>query len=130
MENQRVTALTAIDLSAAFDTVDHSVQLDVLTSKFGISGSALNWFDSYLRPRNFKVNVRKCYSTEKPLDFSVPQGSCAGPVLYSVYASTMREVVPSTTDLHGYADDHALKQSFLGSSRTSRMSFQNKNLDG
>ena len=118
MERQRVTAAAAIDLSAAFDTVDHDVLLRVLDSRFGIKGDALSWFDSYLRPRAMKVNVGNEYSLPRELDVSVPQGSGAGPRLYSSYASTMKEVVPVAIDIHGYADDHALKRSFSGASRT------------
>lgn len=117
MEDQKVTALMAIDLSAAFDTVDHSVLLDVLRVKFGVNDGALQWFNTYLRPRNCKVNVGKSYSATQDLSFSVPQGSCAGPVLYLVYASTIKEVIPENIDIHGYADDHALKLSFNASDR-------------
>ena len=113
MEYQEVTALMAIDLSAAFDTVDHDILVSVLKAKFGIEGRALNWFDSYLRQRSYKVNVCRAYSEHKYLPFSVPQGSCAGPVLYILYASTMQEVIGNKVDLHGYADDHALKIQFL-----------------
>ena len=52
------------------------------------------------------------HSTEKPLSFSVPQGSVTGPVLYNAYASTLREVVIPSIDLHGFADDHMIKDSF------------------
>ena len=113
MEQQEVTALMAIDLSAAFDTVDHDILVSVLEAKFGIEAQALNWFDSYLRQRSCKVNVGKAYSEPKHLPFSVPQGSCAGPVLYLLYASTMQEEIEQNIDLHGYADDHALKIKFL-----------------
>ena len=112
MEHQRVTALMAIDLSAAFDTVDHDVLLDVLNVKYGVEGDALLWFNSYLRPRSCMVNVGSAFSEVKRLSFSVPQGSCAGPVLYLAYAGTMQEVVPKGIAIHGYADDHALKISF------------------
>ena len=44
------------------------------------------------------------------IDFSVPQGSCAGPVLYSIYASTLRTVIPEGIDLNGFADDHNVKK--------------------
>ena len=112
MENQEVTAIMAIDLSAAFDTVDHEILLKVLEINFGIGGNALKWFGTYLTPRYCKVNVGKSYSNVRDLPFSVPQGSCAGPVLYLAYASTMEKVVSESIGVHGYADDHALRKSF------------------
>ena len=51
MEAQSITSLVALDLSAAFDTVDHDILLSILSSKYGIKGDALKWFDQYLRPR-------------------------------------------------------------------------------
>jgi hypothetical protein len=117
MEDQKVTALTAIDLSAAFDTVDHDALLSVLNINFGIAGKALEWFSSYLRPRSLKVNVGSHYSREKDLTFSVPQGSCAGPVLYLAYASTLRKTIHPTLTLYGYADDHAVTKHFRANSR-------------
>ena len=113
MEHQKVTALAAIDLSAAFDTVDHGILLNVLDVNFGIRGVALEWIRTYLLNRSFRVNVNESYSTTRDLSFSVPQGSCLGPNLYSVYASTMQKVVPNSVDIHGYADDHAVKRSFI-----------------
>lgn len=116
MEKGLTTALRAIDLSAAFDTVDHNVLLKVLDMKFGIRGTCLEWCDSYLRPRDMKVCVNGSYSAIRNLDFSVPQGSCAGPTFYSVYASTMKECISKELHLHGYADDHALKLAFKAGS--------------
>ena len=107
MESKKITSLTCIDLSAAFDTVDHGILLNVLQNKFGISGKALAWFKSYLQPRFRRVNIHDANSEDKELNFLVPQGSCAGPILHSAYASTLQEVVP--LDLHGYADNHGLK---------------------
>ena len=112
MEDQKVTALMAIDLSAAFDMVDHDILLDVLQKNFVLDGPVKSWFDSYLRPRKCRVCIGTSYSSDRSLDFSVPQGSCAGPVLYLAYASTMKDVVDNGTDLHGYADDHVLKRPF------------------
>ena len=117
MENQRVIVSAAIDLSAAFDTVDHDILLKVLNLRFGIGGDALKWFDSYLRPRPIKVNIGSEYSLVREMDVSVPQGSASGPGMYSTYASTMNEVVPVVIDIHGYADDHTLKRSFKGVSK-------------
>ena len=112
MENQKLTAMTAIDLSAAFDTVDHQVLLNVLENKFGIKDQALIWFQSYLQPRSFKVCVNNNYSIPRDISFSVPQGSINGASLYSIYASTIKDVIPDNTDIHGYADDHCIKKSY------------------
>ena len=117
MEKQEVSALAAIDLSAAFDTVDHSILLSVLQKKFGISGTCLNWFRSYLTNRKCSVNIGSEYSTARDLNFSVPQGSCAGPVLYLSYASTMQETIPASISLYGYADDHAIVDHFRADDR-------------
>ena len=94
MENQQLTAFIAIDLSAAFDTVDHDILLNVFTVTFNITGTALKLLYSYLRPRYCKVVVNGYFSSNKELKFSVPQGLCAGLVLYTAYSYTMAEVVP------------------------------------
>ena len=84
----------------------------------------LHWtgFQPIYSHEGFKVNVGENYSTGKELAFSVPQGSCAGPILLSIYASTMIDVIPSDMDLRGYADseDHLTKTSFYAGSETSK----------
>ena len=95
--------------------MDHNVLIKVLNKKFGLSNTALMWFELYLQPRQFKVCVKGQYSTEVDLKFSVPQGSCAGPTLYLAYASTIQEIIPKNIDIHGYADDHVLKNKFYPS---------------
>ena len=127
MEHQKATNLMAIDLSSTFDTMDFSCLTQVLQDRFGVKGKALCWFENYLHPRFCKVNVGRTYSSDRELQCSVPQGSCAGPILYTVYALTLEEVVcgPESEvlspnidslipkiDLHGFANDHALKNSF------------------
>ena len=112
MEHQEVTAMMAIDLSAAFDTVDHDILLEVLQKQYGLSGNALKWFNNYLQPRSFCGNIGDKYSDKTLLNFSVPQGSCAGPILYSNDASSMKYIVPAHMSLYGYADDHAIKLTF------------------
>ena len=57
------------------------------------------------------------YSTNRPLECSVPQGSLAGPNLYLAYASTLQEIVPEEVCLNGFADDHSLKRSFKADDR-------------
>ena len=108
-----VTAMVAIDLSAAFDTVDHAILLDVLNKKFGLHNITLKWFNDYLSFRSCKVSLHGVHSKEHQLPFLVPQGSVAGPVLYNAYASTLQHVVQSPIKLYGFADDHTIKDSFM-----------------
>ena len=64
MENQKVTAIMALDLSAAFDAFNHEILLSVLKHSFRLEDAVLNWFDSYLHPRSCKVNTTREYSSE------------------------------------------------------------------
>ena len=114
MEHQKLTMIVATDLSAAFDTVDYDITLEVLQKRYGIDGTALSWFDSYLRPRFCKVAINNSFSNTRELFQSVPQGSSLGPVVYSSYARTLQTVIPTTvsTSIHGYADDHIFKCSY------------------
>ena len=70
---------------------------------------ARKWFESYLSPRQYKVNTGKEYSEPIDLEFSVPQGSCVGPIIFLLYASTIAEVVLQPMDIYEYADDHGVK---------------------
>ena len=102
----------ALDLSAAFDMVDHEILLNELKHNFGLEDTILNWFDSYLHPRSCKVSIGKEYSLEQNLPFSVPQGSCAGAQIFNLYCSTVQEVVNPPLNLHRFADDHTIKDKF------------------
>ena len=111
MEQQLVSFFIAIDLSASFNTVDQNVLLSVYENNYGVGGKALELCNTCLCPRHCKVNINNSYSTPRELPFSVPQGSCAGPVFYSVYASTIQHVITDDQiSLYGYADDHGFKK--------------------
>ena len=113
MNKQHVTILVLLDLSAAFDTVDHSILFNRLSSKFGLNGTALAWFRSYLSGRSQRVSVRGAVSDKFDLRYGVPQGSCLGPLLFTIYASTMFDVVKKhLPTVHCYADDSQLYISF------------------
>ena len=121
MEQQKVTLLVLVDLSAAFDTLDHDILLTRLKEKFGITGVALQWHKSYLSGRKQWINLNGTRSAESVLKYGVPQGSCLGPVLFTEYASTLFDVIYShLDDGHGYADDHQLYLAFCPNSISSQ----------
>ena len=121
MENQRVSALVVMVLSAAFDTVHHKILFDVLSSQYGIEGKALRWFDTCLRPHFCQVDINGARSSIHSLDFSVPQGSCTGPMLYTVYASMLQYQISEGMDLNGFADDHSVNKSFNPNDRNDEL---------
>ena len=105
-----------LDLSAAFDTLDHKILLDRLSSSFGICDTALNWFKSYLENRKQKVKINSHYSDELPISFGVPQGSVLGPLLFTMYVYPISDVIKNKGfDFHLYADDTQLYSSFKSS---------------
>ena len=113
MNKQHVTILVLLDLSAAFDTVDHSILLNRLSSKLGLNGTALAWFRSCLSGRSQRVSVRGTVSDTFALRYGVPQGSYLGPLLFTVYASALFDVVEKhLPTVHCYADDSQLYISF------------------
>ena len=93
MENQKAMLLMLLDLSATFDTMDHRILLDHLQFDFGISGSALNWIESYLSNRTQQIYIDGVLSSNFNLQFGVPQGSCLGPLLFSLYASKLFKII-------------------------------------
>ena len=113
ISQQKVTALCLLDLSAAFDTIDHSILIERLTSWFGLNGSVLSWVQSYLTSRAFKVIINGTESPIYQLFYGVPQGSVLGPLLFTLYTTPLSSLIShSTVNHHLYADDTQLFISF------------------
>ena len=95
-----------LDLSAAFDTVDHEILLRRLSCILDISGSALQWFRSYLTDRKQKVVVIDAFSKSPSLTCGVQHGSVLGPILFTIYMIPLGEIIRSHgVQYHMYADD-------------------------
>ena len=113
MGDGKVTALTLLDLSAAFDTIDHTILLRRLGNWFGVSGKALDWFESYLTGRSQRIKLGNCLSCRSDLSFGVPQGSVLGPLLFTLYTTPLSSLVSGhAIPHHLYADNNWLYVSF------------------
>ena len=105
MDKQQVTGLALLDLSAAFDTIDHLILLHRFSTWFGMGGKAHSWFSSYLSNRSFSVQYSGLKSSAADLSTGVPQGSVLGPILFILYTTPLSSLIsslnsPSQTSCH------------------------------
>ena len=109
VDQGHVVAMVLLDLSAAFDTVDHQILLDVLTKRFGVQGLSLGWFQSYLSDRSELLSYNGSQCVVSSTACGVPQGSVLGPIEFISYTEDVTSIF-ETLDIryHIYADDKQL----------------------
>ena len=98
--------LILLDFSSAFDTLKHDIILHKLKGRFGIKGLAYQWFETYLKNRQQKVVINGVESSVHTPGIGVPQGSVVGPILFTMYASPLEDIIKAH-NMSGmcYADD-------------------------
>ena len=106
LDQKCMVILVMLDLSAAFDVIDHEILLKRLEYSYGITADALSWIQSYLKDRIQCVSIGNETSSDKVLNFSVPQGSVLGPRKYCMFSKPIGEIVRRhNLQYHCYADD-------------------------
>ena len=110
----RSTALLLLDLSAAFDTIDHNILLHRLQYWFGFSSTALNLLSSFLSGRSQIFVISKLKSHPNLLEYGIPRGCMLEPFLYSLYTTPLLSVISNHPGIqyHFYADDMQIYLSF------------------
>jgi hypothetical protein len=130
MNQRKLSALVLLDLSAAFDTIDHQILLARLSSTFGVTGSAHNLLVSYLSSRAQFVSINSTSTAPSPMLTGVPQGSVLGPLLFCLYTTPLSYIISSTpVSYHFYADDTQLYISFNSSDSNHSLTLLSSILD-
>ena len=106
LDRNHAMVFVMLDLSAAFDTIDHAHLFKLLQDEYGVRGTALAWFRTYMEDRTYRVQIDSTTSAHIPLQYGVPQGSVLGPVIFTLYTTTMQRIFRRHgVHYHKYADD-------------------------
>ena len=109
LDEDKVSLMSLLDLSAAFDTIDHSILLSRLSYSFGISDTVLAWFTSYLTDRIQTISVNGSKYLPAPLHYGVPQGSVLGTILVVLYTQPLSKIIQHHSLYHhNFSDDNQL----------------------
>ena len=115
MDKGMISVLVMLDLSAAFDTIDHQILVQRMKDIFGVQGDALKWVASYPTEWYQVVNIDGHISSSAQLLYGVPQGSVMGPKKYTMYTKPLGEIIRKHgLGYHIYADDTQLYIAFKG----------------
>jgi len=95
LDNHKEGLLILLDLSSAFDKIDHSILLHRLQNRFGFHDTALEWITSYLTNRSQSVIIDGKSSKPRHLACGVPQGSVLEPMLFSLYVAPLEDAIKS-----------------------------------
>lgn len=120
-------ALLLLDLSSAFDVLDHDILINRLKVHFGIEGDALTWLTTYLKDRTFSVCIQGCHGKKTVLLFGVPQGSLLGPLLFILYSKEIENIaLKYGLSVKLYADD---SQIYIELERTSDLQAEKEKVE-
>ena len=112
LDNDNISVLLLLELSAAFDTIDHQILLSRLNSVFGIQSTALQWFYSYLSDRYQFTSVNNLPSSPSQLMYGVPQGLVLWPILFVLYTTPLSDIIAKHSVNHQlFSDDTQLLKS-------------------
>ena len=127
MDKKRGVIIVNLDLSTAFDTSDHTMLLNVLQHRLGISGTALNWFKSHLCGRTQSVSIECEHSTPVPYVTEYLKDQCLGHYLYIIYTLPLGDIHRNAAvSYHLYADDTQIYLSFDFENSASQQETQDK----
>ena len=105
IDDHKAVEFVLLDLSAAFDTINHNILLD-LQKRIGVNGVVLKWFESYVRDRKQCISINGIQSPPVEVKYGVPQGSVLGPKLFTIYTSPIADIARRYgLNIHLYADD-------------------------
>ena len=114
IDGKKAVLMVLLDLSAAFDVIDHDVLLKRLEVTCGLKGTVLKWMESYLRGRSQKVYFGRDSSSDPvSLSYALPQGSGLGPIKFAIYVIPLGKIIRRyEIDYHMYADDNQIYLAF------------------